>query len=658
MISQNQMQEENEKREKLDKMERKLYSRKTPNAINKGRTGLTDESEEETDFGKQSEGWQDAKTSGFDQLAAKMSRVAEKRHSFFKKIFGLSIAFFVVAALVAGFVFWGGMNLISSRNVDIQVVGPLSIAGGQETSFDINIINNNNTDLESAALVVEYPEGTRSAIDLSIELQRERFTLDVIKAGATYNQNIKAAFFGNKDTLKQIKISLEYRVENSSALFYKEKVHEVSISSSPVIITPTYPKEVNSNQEISFNIEVASNSKEKINNFLVNLEYPFGFVFKEALPSASFGNNVWKFSSLNSGEKKTIKIIGSIIGQDNEERVFRINAGTADSLDERIIAVPLAQLMESVLVKKPFVGVDVLISGNSGDFVAQGGKEVNTELVIRNNLPSILFNTSVAVSFKGGAFDGTTVSPGNAGFFQSFNNTILWDKRSVAEFSEMGPGSERRLSFRLSSLLYSKIASGAKPEIEITVTVKGERILESGSAEQVTATETRKILLATDIIFSSRVVRSIGNLENSGPIPPKPDIPTTYTIIWNIKNSFNQISNAEVRATLPAYVKWTDVHSPFPELISFNEATNEIVWNAGSILPNTGFNSSKKEVYFQLEFLPSTSQIGQAPVILSGASLSGLDKITGVGVGAKAAAMTTNFSGDPTFKQGDDKVGE
>ncbi len=653
------MQYSDSEKNKLNKLERKLYSRNGPSIIDTGRSEFKGKEEGPVNIdetGETKENWPEMKTDNFDELARRVSNMAHKKHSFVKKIFIFSVLFFVVACGVVAYVFWGGGNVVSSKNVDIKVVGPISVGGGQEVSFDVNIINNNNVDLSSASLSVKYPDGTRSAADLSRPLTQERFTLETIKSGQSFDQNIKAVFFGDKDSVKQIQISLEYRVQNSSALFYKEKIYEISISSAPVIITPTYPKEVNSGQEISFNIEVASNSKDKINNFLVKVEYPFGFNFESASPRASFNNNIWKFSGLEPGEKKTISIKGNIIGQNNEERVFKINAGEASENDERQIAVPFSQLTESVTVKKPFIGLGVFIGGQNGDFSTQGGSQVNTELKIMNNLPSRMFNTSVEVSFRGGALNEPSIVPSNNGFYQSSNDTILWDKRSVPGLSDMDPGAEQDLSFRLEPLLYSKIASGAKPDIEMTITAKGERILDSGSVEQVSATETRKIVLATDLLLTAKTTRSLGTIENSGPIPPKADTPTTYTVVWSITNTFNQVSNVEVRATLPSYVKWTNLKSPAAEILSFNTITNEIVWNVGSVLPNTGFSSSKKEIYFQLEFLPSVSQVGQAPILMGEASLSGVDKITGLKIESKVPAVTTNFYGDPDFKVGDDRV--
>ena len=84
--------------------------------------------------------------------------------------------------------------------------------------------------------------------------------------------------------------------------------------------------------------------------------------------------------------------------------------------------------------------------------------------------------------------------------------------------------------------------------------------------------------------------------------------------------------------------------------------SNEVVWSVGSVLPNTGFDSPAKEIYFQLEFLPSVSQIGQTPSLLGGASLSGIDKITGLKIETRTGEVTTDFSGDPGFKMGDERV--
>ncbi len=642
-----------EPRERLNKLEKKLYSRNLPDATDAERSSLGDRPDTGVD-----EGWKDLKQNNFDNIVSKFSKTAEGKHNAVKKIFYASLVFFVVALMAAIFVFLGGMNMVSSRNVDIRVSGPLSVAAGQQISLDLNVVNSNNVDLNSVTLLLEYPSGTRSPSNLSQEIDREKFDLDTIKSGESKNRSVSLVFFGEKESVKQIKMSLEYRVENSSALFYKDKNYDVTISSSPVIITPIYPKEVNSNQDMSFVVEVASNSKDKIDDFLVSIEYPFGFVFGNANPTPTYGNNIWRLSNLMPGDKKRISILGSISGQDNEERTFRLTAGTPNSDDERDIGVLFAELSESVVVKKPFLGVDFKVGGGSNDYIARGGSQVGSEISIKNNLPSRIFNTTVEVAIKGGAFDRLSVAANNGGFFQSFNDSLFWDKRSVQKLADMAPGESVNLGFQLTPLTYFKIPEGSKPEVEMEATIKGERVLDSGKVEQITIIEKRKVTLATDLVLASRTVRSIGNIENSGPVPPRVNQATTYTIHWRIDNSFNQVSNAEVRATLPPYVRFTGIKYPASEQVSYNENTKEVVWDAGVILPFTGINTPAKEVYFQLEFLPSTSQINQSPMILGNPNLTGIDKLSGQKINSSASLHSINFSTDPNFRSGDDKVSQ
>jgi hypothetical protein len=127
-------------------------------------------------------------------------------------------------------------------------------------------------------------------------------------------------------------------------------------------------------------------------------------------------------------------------------------------------------------------------------------------------------------------------------------------------------------------------------------------------------------------------------------------------VIWGISNSFNQVSGIEVRAGLPSYVKWTGVYSPGSENISYNQVTNEVVWKAGSVLSNTGASGIKKEVAFQLEFLPSVSQLGTSPVLITAPTLTGIDKSTSGQVRDVGTEGTTNFSQDPTYRSGDGEV--
>ena len=148
------------------------------------------------------------------------------KSNMFKKLFIFSVIFFVGALGVASVLFFSGENIVSSDNVDINVLGPVSVAGGDELSLQISITNNNNTDLKYTDLLVEYPDGAREASDASKDLKRSRESLGVIKSGGNVNKIIRTVMYGQEGSSKVIKITVEYRVDGSNAIFVKSKIYK------------------------------------------------------------------------------------------------------------------------------------------------------------------------------------------------------------------------------------------------------------------------------------------------------------------------------------------------------------------------------------------------------------------------------------------------
>jgi len=54
-------------------------------------------------------------------------------------------------------------------------------------------------------------------------------------------------------------------------------------------------------------------------------------------------------------------------------------------------------------------------------------------------------------------------------------------------------------------------------------------------------------------------------------------------------NVSNDLTNANVTASLPAGVKWKNVFSPTDANVSFDDRSNELVWNLGSLPAGIGF---------------------------------------------------------------------
>lgn len=583
----------------------------------------------------------------------------KKGMTFVAKFLIVSILFFLIASSVAFYRFYWGSNTISANNIEISITGPVSVSGGEKLSLDIKVDNNNKTDLKAANLRVEYPEGARAIDDLKTELKRTRDELGDIAQGESAAKRVESILFGEEKSKKEIKVTVEYRISGSSAIFYKEKIYEVVISDSPVSIEISGLKEINVNQAIDFSVTVVSNSSGPIRNLLLKAEYPFGFVFAESSEkSVDPNNNLWSIGDLSPGQKKTIKIYGKLQGQDGEDKVLRFTTGIASDKDEKVIATPLVTSLAEVSIKKPFIGIQVALDGNLGnEFVSQSSRIIRADVAWKNNLTTPIKDAEIQIRFKGDALNKSSVSA-ERGFYRSVDNTIIFDKTNNPALASIAPSEGGNLSFSFGSL--SSYSGGssfmAEPSISLDIVANGKRLEGDNVPQEALYSATKIVKIATDARLSSRALHWSGPFENSGPMPPKAESETTYTVVWTITNTSSKIRDAKVAATIPLYVKWLSQVSPASENISFNSASSEIIWDAGDIEAGAGISSPQREAAFQISFLPSLSQEGQSPVILNEATLSGRDSFTSATVGETRPPLTTTLKTDPNFKYSEDKV--
>src|SRR3989344_8253847 len=161
--------------------------------------------------------------------------------SVFKKFFLFSVLFFVLALGYAAYTFFIGGNSVSNDNIDITVVGNTYTPGGDELPLIIGVTNRNNSALQLVDLIIEYPKS--SSGDLTKNTERLRDSLGTISAGETKNSNVKVILFGEQNSIRPIKISIEYRVEGSNAIFVKTKEYDVMINSTPIDLSVDAPAE-------------------------------------------------------------------------------------------------------------------------------------------------------------------------------------------------------------------------------------------------------------------------------------------------------------------------------------------------------------------------------------------------------------------------------
>lgn len=570
------------------------------------------------------------------ELHATMKEGKRSRGYRMKLIVG-AVGFFVVMLAVSSLFFIFGNNSISGENISVEVSGPFAVGGGEELPLQITIANDNTIPIESATLIIEYPPGTQSAEEAGKEIFTERMQLDAIAPGSVRNIQTSAIVFGEENDEKVVDVSVEYRVQGSNATFYKEAAPlRFKISSSPVVLNIQADRSVSSGQEVSVELTVRSNAPTLLTGVLVKADYPFGFDYSSASPSPVSGRDTWLIEDLAPEEEHTITIHGVITGGQSDERVFHFSVGVPNERDSFALASIFTTGEVEMDVEAPFLGVNVEVNGSSQDpVVIAKGERATVRIRVTNTQDDTVYNGVVEVQLSGNALSDIDVSTQN-GHYNSQTDVIRFDATGNSELTEIAPGRSKDVSF----MLEPNKNTFQTPEIDLEVTVYGERVFEDNVPQELVATASRTIRVEAAVTLSSSILH-VGTLfPNSGPVPPIAEETTEYTLQFELRNGSNDITNAEMTATLPPYVAWTD-STVGNGSFSYNSGTRSLVWNIGNVNANGTESASA-----QVEVTPSQSQIGRVPTVVETQYFRATDRFTSTVIRDEASALTTATPSD------------
>lgn len=634
----------------IDELKKSLYSRSVPEVQTRRKIRLEEDEENiQTD-------WLETKKE--QEPVVLNTEYKKDKMSFFTKLFIFSALFCVTVVSIGAYLFFNGANLISADNIDIVISGPVSIPGGELVTFDIVAKNNNKIELETVDMNVDFPPGTTDPDNSSQSLKQYNKFLGNIPQGGTVNDSVRAIIFGEENLQKQISVTLTYGVKGSTSVFTKTKTYDVLVNSSPIRANVSILKEVTSGQEFDMKVELSSNSKESLKGIIFEAIYPFGFNYISSSLNPISDNNVWNIGDIPAGGKRAFTIKGSLSGENDELRVFHFNVGAKSNFNPAKIGTPYIAIEREATIQKPFVSLGIDIAGNSEnkDYIGQFGRSSNISIKWFNNLPTIVSNMKVVAHLEGSAYDRTTVTP-DSGYFNSADDTITWSQQTNPEFESVGPGDSGTLSFSLQPADFSlggKIINN--PQILISASVSGKRTQETNVPLVVTASTKRNILVPSSVDLSARIVRSVGPFQNTGPVPPKVDQTTTYNVIWSVTNTTNSVRDVVVKATLPPNVKWLNNSDPSSETVLYDENSGLVTWSVGSIEAGKTNSPVRKEIVFQVSFTPNVIQVGNVPTLVNAMSLDAIDNFTNTHLQGRQDALTTRYSTDPGYKQGDEFV--
>ncbi len=561
-----------------------------------------------------------------------------------------AVGFFVLAAGAAAYMFFGGGNLISPQNIDIQIISPSLIDSGKEQQFQIIITNRNSAPLDLADLVLDFADSTRDPKDPTKSMQHVRLSVGTIGAGQQAKLTSSAVIYGSEGSSQTIKATLDYSVANSNAVFQKESSVDYLIGSSPVSLSVAAPSEAIANEAFTMDVTVANNSTQTIDNVVVQSEYPFGYSITSATPKALAGGKFWKLGSLQPGQTQVIHINGTLDGADGDSRVFRFIVGSNADQTDTVVKVPLLTVPYTLTVHKPFISGTISINGQTGKTVSvAAGQALQGTIQWQNNLTTSVSNVQLKVTLSGPALDKSSVASAS-GFYQSQDSSITWSPSQDQSLGLVSPGAGGTLQFSFATL---PPGSGGvlvtNPTVTVNLTVEGTRVGEDNVPQTVTSAAQTQVSIASAATVGVQALHFSGPFTNSGPMPPKAESETSYAIVWTVKNASSEVANATVQTVLPPYVRFISAGN---SAVSYDSGSRTVRWTIGNLKVGVGYSSPAQTAAFQVGLSPSVSQVGSTPTVTGDVQFQGQDRFAQVNVTSNAQAPTTQLIGDSGYHSG------
>jgi hypothetical protein len=359
-----------------------------------------------------------------------------------------------------------------------------------------------------------------------------------------------------------------------------------------------------------------------------------------ATPSGIAGNTLWQLGTLAPGASQTIHIVGTVDASDGDQRVFTFLAGSNSDPTDTHVDVPFLTVPQTLTVEKPFVTGTITVNGQTGNNISVSpGSAIQGTVQWQNNLTDSISNLELDLSVSGPAVDPSTINSQN-GFYQSSNSTIIWSPDRDPELASVAPGGSGSYNFSFNTL-----PPGAQntlitnPTITLNLTVHATRQNDAGASNSVGSAASAQLTVASLLSLTAQSSRNSPAFINTGPLPPRAETGSSYTITWTLKNSANTVANTTVQAALPPYVNF--IAAQAGSGITYDSASRTVTWSLGDVKAGVGYTSAAEQGSFQVMLIPSDSQVGTAPALTGPASASGQDRYAQVQVGANADGPTT-----------------
>lgn len=532
--------------------------------------------------------------------------------------------FFVLMAFLAAIAFWYWKGNIYSKEVlKLEILGPENIQAGQEIDYTVKFKNNGKARLESVELIFEYPS---NAAPVDETAQRVVKKLEDIYPGEERSTNFKAVAIGKEGDMVKAQASLFYNPKNLKARYESKTNLTTKITSVPLTLEFDLPQKVGQGDDLNFTINYFSNMDFVLENLRLKIIYPSGFSFSSSQPKG-LETSEWALPTLTQANGGRVKILGKIDGAQGERKVFKIQLGVVKNEAFTL----LKETIGTVEVAEPSVFISQMINGSQAGAVSIGSL-LHYEVYFKNIGAQPLQKKFLLVKLNSDFFDLNSLRAEN-GEIGAGDNSVIFDWQDIQALRFLDASEEGKVEFWIKTKDPTFSRKIETPVLRNSVSFSGvEKVFETK--------------IQGNVDFAQKAMFQDDAFAISGPIPPQVGTSTTYTVFWQIKNYWNGLSNAKVKAILPNNVRLTGQTIPQGAALTFDSVSREVVWSIGDLAAFQGFGDTPFTLAFQIALSPDSSQIGQTAPLISVAHFTAEDTFSGAPISEQADGQDTSLPYD------------
>ncbi|MBA7602701.1 hypothetical protein ES703_09797 [subsurface metagenome] len=342
---------------------------------------------------------------------------------------------------------------------------------------------------------------------------------------------------------------------------------------------------------------------------------------------------------MNKAEGGRIEITGNVKGEVGEQKQFQAQLGSWQE-GEFIL---LKETIRAVQIVSPSLYISQEINNNPY-YVASPGDTLHYEVFFKNIGDESFNNLFLVARLEGEIFNLDTLKA-PLGDFEPGDDSIIFDWRRVSKLQFLGSQEEGKVEF------WVELKDDWQPatESDKDLVLRNKVYLSQAQEEFVT-----KVNSKLEIIQKGYYEDEV--FGNTGPIPPEVGRQTTYTIIWQAKNYYNDVKNMRVKATLGSNVRLTGKIFPEGARLTFDSSSREVVWEMENLDAGKGVLGPGPSVAFQIGFTPKDSQQDETPTLIGQAKITGEDQFTNLTVSGEDSSINTTLPDDDTVSSSEGVV--